>query len=226
MHLYRALWWALVGPLAAFGVLIACTRLPGTALAPFMTYTAVLGLVVPAIRRRRRALRQQSEPPQPRSGAHALRTALLVTLAGVALLGLMTSTGIGAIALAALLTAGSPARLEHHRRTSQQCPDQARTPAPTWPSAADGSHPVAATNTAERRPEAMTLDELCRAWTASHQALLRPRDVAAHGRLVDARQHYLDEMERRDPDAFNLWLHAGAHAVSDPSRYLGRGSRH
>ena len=42
-------------------------------------------------------------------------------------------------------------------------------------------------------------------------------------RVVGIRAIYLDEIERRRPDAFQAWLAAGARASQDPRRYLGRG---
>ena len=54
-------------------------------------------------------------------------------------------------------------------------------------------------------------------------ALQRSDTEEARMRVVGIRAIYLDEIERRHPDAFQAWLAAGARASQDPRRYLGRG---
>ena len=66
----------------------------------------------------------------------------------------------------------------------------------------------------------MSLDELCRAWRASYPELRRCGDVRRQVEVVQARRQYPDELERRDPVAFALWLRSGARAASDPGKYL------
>ena len=63
--------------------------------------------------------------------------------------------------------------------------------------------------------------ELCLAWCLSSIALEQHSPTAAgRAMLVAARQGYLDELERRDPEGFQRWLDAGAGPSSDPSQYL------
>jgi hypothetical protein len=66
----------------------------------------------------------------------------------------------------------------------------------------------------------MTLDELCRAWRASYSELQQCDDPRRRAEFVEARQQFLDELERRDPVAFAQWLRSGADAGSDPSEFL------
>lgn len=65
--------------------------------------------------------------------------------------------------------------------------------------------------------------ELCSAWRISFLTLQRHQsssDIEAQDRLIELRQHYLDELERRNPAGFRRWLYTGARPASDPSRYL------
>ncbi|MDQ7810723.1 hypothetical protein Q5425_43960 [Amycolatopsis sp. A133] len=63
-------------------------------------------------------------------------------------------------------------------------------------------------------------DELCLAWRRSYLALHRATDEEARYRLIQRRQKYLDEIERRDRAGFERWLSSGARASGDPRRYL------
>lgn len=227
MRLYLAAWRTLVAVLVACGVLMACVTIRGSLLAPFLVHMAVLGLILPAARQRRRAMLQHAPLQQLAPLRQALRSAALVMLGGLAMLGFVASLGLATtIALAALLAAGSPPALEHHQNARQQPPQQKqqkqqKSLSPPQPAA---PCPDAATEgTGQVAPQEMTLHELCRAWRSSYPRLQQTSSIEGRAQLVDARQQYLDEMERRDPVAFGLWLQAGARAASDPSKYLTGG---
>ncbi|MGY4768734.1 hypothetical protein ACXC9Q_17625 [Kribbella sp. CWNU-51] len=70
------------------------------------------------------------------------------------------------------------------------------------------------------RSGGLTTAELCRQWQESYEALRVATTAAARLRIVEARQHYLDELERRDPIGLTAWLGASASAAGDPSRFL------
>jgi hypothetical protein len=76
-----------------------------------------------------------------------------------------------------------------------------------------------------RRSAALTTAELCRRWQDSYEALRDATTAAARLRIVEARQHYLDELERRDPHGLNAWLGRNASAAGDPSQFLDGGDR-
>lgn len=82
-------------------------------------------------------------------------------------------------------------------RVGLRVPDAVRTVDPSWTDA-----------------------ELCQAWRLSFLALERCDDLDRVTQLVEARQGYLDELERRHPVGFARWLYVGARPASDPSRYL------
>jgi hypothetical protein len=66
----------------------------------------------------------------------------------------------------------------------------------------------------------MSDDELCLAWRRSYVTLSLARSTAFKLAAVSLRSSYLDEIERRDPRAFQVWLASGARAAGSPRRYL------
>ncbi|WP_328618164.1 hypothetical protein OHS18_20695 [Amycolatopsis sp. NBC_00355] len=71
------------------------------------------------------------------------------------------------------------------------------------------------------RPVAeLSTDDLCTAWRRSYFQLLVARDPATRRSMVQRRQDYLDELERRDRRGFVRWLHSGARAGGDPGPFL------
>lgn len=64
--------------------------------------------------------------------------------------------------------------------------------------------------------------ELCRAWNRSDRYLRESRPTArrAAGRLVALRSAYLDELQRRDPEGFTLWLRGWEHGPLPPDRFI------
>lgn len=72
--------------------------------------------------------------------------------------------------------------------------------------------------------------ELCLEWRRSFTALQLATGPTDRMRVVEVRQLYLDEMERRSPAALQAWLGSGARAAGGPERFLrqhpeGPGSR-
>jgi len=62
--------------------------------------------------------------------------------------------------------------------------------------------------------------DLCLEWRRSYLALQSSGSVTAQLLVVQQRQRYLDELERRNPSGLSVWLSSGARAGSDPSRYI------
>ncbi len=119
---------------------------------------------------------------------------LFLTFGGAA----ATAVGFGA----GILSAG------HHLLLRQWAPKPGpvtRATAPPPPEPAVGDLPT---------------DELCLAWRRSYLALHRAADEETRHRLVQRRQVYLDEIERRDRAGFERWLSSGARASGDPRHYL------
>jgi hypothetical protein len=79
---------------------------------------------------------------------------------------------------------------------------------------------------AQSQPEApdqlraLADDELCLAWRRSFVRLKAARSTAERLLVVEQRQGYLDELQRRSPDAFASWIVAGARAPGNPLPHL------
>lgn len=70
----------------------------------------------------------------------------------------------------------------------------------------------------------MGTEELCVAWRRSYYQLVLAADEPARRLVVQRRQEFLDEIERRDGSGFRRWLDSGARAGGDPGPYLTTGS--
>ncbi len=66
----------------------------------------------------------------------------------------------------------------------------------------------------------MSTTALVHAWCGSLAALARARTSTARAAVAARRCEYLDELERRHPDAVRRWLDSGAHVAGDPSRFF------
>ncbi|MEO7351521.1 MAG: hypothetical protein ABIW17_06455 [Marmoricola sp.] len=66
----------------------------------------------------------------------------------------------------------------------------------------------------------LTTEQLCRAWSASFEALNVEADPARMWVLSGLRRSYLDELQRRDPGGFDLWMALHAHPGEDPRPHL------
>jgi hypothetical protein len=69
----------------------------------------------------------------------------------------------------------------------------------------------------------MATEDLCVAWRRSYFLLHLAVDERTRRLVVQRRQDFLDEIERRDRRGFARWLDSGAKAGSDPAPYLTDG---
>jgi hypothetical protein len=85
-----------------------------------------------------------------------------------------------------------------------------------WPDPAEQAETIRA---AEELPQ---LDDasLCLAWRRSFVPLSQRPSVVKQMFLVEQRQAYLDEIERRSPQGLAAWLDSGARASGNPFPYL------
>lgn len=76
--------------------------------------------------------------------------------------------------------------------------------------------------TAEPVAELHSLDDeaLCLAWRRSFRWLEAASTAAERLLVVEQRQRYLDELDRRSPDGLAAWLAAGARASGNPLPYV------
>ena len=66
----------------------------------------------------------------------------------------------------------------------------------------------------------LTTEQLCSAWQASFEAVSGSGDAERMTALSGLRRDYLDELERRDPGGFDLWMALHAHPGDDPRPHL------
>ena len=69
-------------------------------------------------------------------------------------------------------------------------------------------------------PESLDDDALCWAWRRSYVVLQHTHTAATRLHVVEVRQSYLDELERRNAMGLSAWLESGARAAGNPSRFL------
>lgn len=153
------------------------------------------------------------------TGVHTGIAAGICLAAGV---GLLAALGWLGLLIVLALLATSPflrSRLGGRWRLRQPPPtrgDEARLSAPD----AEALEPV---QQVEREPaDVRTLDDaaLCLAWRRSFVRLESQRGAAARLAIVEQRQRYLDELQRRHGAAFQSWLESGARASGNPLPFL------
>jgi hypothetical protein len=66
----------------------------------------------------------------------------------------------------------------------------------------------------------LDLDDLCRLWRRTSVLLRQDLDQHRLGEVLDARQHCLDELLRRDPAGTRAWLDAAGTRADDPRKFL------
>ncbi|WP_167736752.1 hypothetical protein [Nocardioides sp. 1609] len=71
--------------------------------------------------------------------------------------------------------------------------------------------------------EALDDADLCRGWCLSFSVLKLARTTSERLEVALLREAYLDELERRHPEALRAWLDAGARPASDPAHHLRAG---
>ncbi len=79
----------------------------------------------------------------------------------------------------------------------------------------------------EPMPDLSRLDDeaLCLVWRRSFLRLETARSAAERLAVVEQRQKYLDELQRRSPEGLAAWLAAGARASGNPLPYVGDARR-
>jgi len=156
-------------------------------------------------------------PAVPRIVRVTLATAL-ITPAAVGLIAVFKFAGV---LLVLTLAATTPAltSLVHARRHAQSDPPVAQpdsaTPRVRATSLADG--PAAAP---ARELRFLDDEALCLAWRRSFRLLEVAPSAAERLSVVEQRQQYLDELNRRSPEGLTAWLASGARASGNPLPYV------
>ncbi|TDU83343.1 hypothetical protein EV138_5807 [Kribbella voronezhensis] len=213
MRRYRRAWKAAGGLLAAIGVAAALMMLPVSIDAVVFGMTAAIAGSI------KFSLDLAADHPARRAAYIAVPVAVGAGVIGVAVCGYAATAGVGTVALIAVVVATSPSVVS--ALSARECgvgpmsaaKDAVDSPAPARPQ----SGPVA------QQPLGDLSDlELCSAWRRSYLALQRATSPTDRLRIVQQRQGFLDELERRGPHQLAEWLHAGARAAGDPAKHFRR----
>jgi hypothetical protein len=145
---------------------------------------------------------------------------LIVPVAVVAFVGYWALAQAWAVAITVSVIAFHPYIVAMARsRLGSSAPIDSLNPSHAATSAHD--KPAAAPKaTVFGRPARMSDDALRQCWEASWALLQRAATLSEAVRIVSYRESCLDEIERRSPGSFRLWLEAGAPNADEPARRL------
>jgi hypothetical protein len=208
MSAYRFLWWSIAVPIGSVGVTAAVvsSSIPTTVI-----IFAIMALCLGVLSANLQSLNSEGQPGGSISASTVSEHGCAAGFVVVAFYGLSSLIGVAVLPLAILLAVTCPpvATRWRARVAPQSSVESSSDPLPT---------PTPTTDHAPVR--AMTDAELCMAWRHSFVELQRTDVVEAITAIAAFRQQLLDELERRNPDGFGVWLASGARAPSDPARYL------
>lgn len=160
----------------------------------------------------------------PRIARVTLATGLIVP----ATVGLIAAFKFAGVLIVLALAATTPALISRvqTRLHAQGDPpaEEPKSAAPRFPAASGRLANGPATDPAR---ELRSLDDeaLCLAWRRSFIRLEAARSAMERLSVVEQRQQYLDEFQRRCPDGLAAWLASGARASSNPLPFLGDARR-
>jgi hypothetical protein len=214
---YYRVWRVTVGALTGIGVLTALVFVaPGPNLAAFLLAAFMAGAIYVGL-----GLSVERTPADVFRAAP--RWASLGGAAGLAVLGYGAAVGLEVLLLLLVIAATSPPVVAWTGwlREAPAAEPPPRSAVPVPPVGTDALD-VPELDNAVPLSE-MTAAELCLAWRRSFGELRRTDHWSA---TIDVRRAYLDELERRYPDEFAVWLASGPRAASDPGRYFNHGADH
>jgi hypothetical protein len=151
----------------------------------------------------------------------AVRWALRASVGVLAICGYVAAVGLATLPLLGLIAATSPLVLRQQSARSMPADDRLAEAPPPAPPASPEKPPAGAGLPGNL--EDLSDEDLCLAWRRSFTALQNCDIVENQLALIEARERYLDELERRRPDAFAEWLQTMPRAAGDPTRYYVRG---
>jgi hypothetical protein len=224
MALYERIWRLLAGAVAAGGVVLEVLTHPPSTLIALAAVSMGVSLCVGLGMR----VGEPGAVPARTTAAQAIRAALLGAVALTALVGLASLGRLTMIFVAVVVVATSPVFATRVLGLNLASVDRSEEGgAETWrfsgpvQIAQRASIDVARLASADVR--AMDTRDLVRNWRRSFVALEQTGDPATKMALVQARQAFLDELERRNPAGLHEWLESGARAAGDPTRFMSSG---
>ena len=162
------------------------------------------------------------DPTKPGALRRAVRITVVTALLVTAAVGLIAAFEIWALVIVVVLGAGSPPSRsfvrDRWRKNRGKHPDPPRNlPFPTT------SQPVVLeTAWADHLEDLESLDDqaLCLAWRRSFLLLQAAASTRASMLVVQQRERFLDELDKRSPQGLAAWMASGARAAGDPFPYL------
>lgn len=208
MQRYHSAWSTVCALAGVLGLLVAFERLGLTAAATVYVLSAALVAALAA------AIERHGTPTPWHSAVRVGIVGGAISLATFGAVFLLGSAGILVLVAAIVF---SPSVLQRLRPFYTRHGGRLRRPGPAAP-----PHPVAPDlHTAEASPpESMSDEALCEAWRRSYSVLQRSGSLTTHLLVVEQRQRYLDELERRNPSGLSGWLSSDPHAAGDPAQYI------
>lgn len=226
MPRYRDVWVTFTAVVATIGVCIAFLTWEVAGVLGAFIAGAVMGGAMTA------ALAPESLPrPWRRAavgaglsgvGVVALAGLVVVLEAGALVVGFATALSSPPVVAALRGRFGTKASKPHHEPADPEEHSRADRPlddleeadwaAPDPSATVEQSLPTA--------PQDLDDDALCWAWRRSYVVLQRSRSEATRLHVVEVRQTYLDELERRNAMGLAAWLASGARAAGNPSRFI------
>ncbi|MFI6831601.1 hypothetical protein ACIBG5_31175 [Kribbella sp. NPDC050241] len=215
---YSQIWRAAAGLLAAIGVIASLVFVsPATNLAALLISTMTVGAVYVSFGLAR-------ELPAAELIRAAPRWAGLGGLLVLAICGYAAAVGAETLVLLALLVATSPpivVRIWPMPKLARE-PETGRYPEVESIDEAT----IVQLDVVQPTVRDLTDEELCLAWRRSFKQLQSSTGRELRLGVADVRRAYLDELERRQPEAFAAWLASGPRAAGDPARFFTHRAEH
>jgi hypothetical protein len=228
MTRYQRIWRLFAGAVAVFGVVLDVLTHP---LSSIVALGAVALGVSLCVGLGMRVGEPGTLPPLRVTGRKIVNGAVLGTVWLVALAGLASASALTMLFVGVVVVVTSPPVVRRALGAEVDAADPADAgrpspgrPTPTRPVEVERSTvSVDVAELASADVTAMDTRELVRDWRRSFVALERAGDPASKAAVVQARQAFLDELERRDPAGLHEWLESGARAAGDPTKFMSGG---
>lgn len=141
----------------------------------------------------------------------------LITPAAVGLIAVFKFAGVLVVVALAVTT---PALTTKFPGRHAKGDPPARQPEPATPAVSATPSADGPADDAARELGSLDDQALCLAWRRSFRLLETAPSAAIRLAIVDQRQKYLDELQRRSPEGLTAWLASGARASGNPFPYV------
>ena len=214
MKALRGLWLVGSVTLAVVGIGMALVVSPAELASLFVVFAAIGATATPCV------LSDFGERPPRARVRLVLRCSLISGTAGGAVAGLVLLSGASGLFLVVLVLLSSPYAVRTYRRWMQATPNFSAAQLDTVLSSLAYASPDVTPYQLLSELRGLSDERLCQAWRASYKSLQEPSSAKEKIVVVEERQEYLDEFERRNPKGFVAWLASGARAPGNPLPYL------